>query len=145
MKNPSASIKFSYPEIPIEPLFCNVWGSHDGEPPPFAQRPPISRTQVSWLLRLRVAALGFWVVLWENRNQNKWKLAVNIRKHIFCIPSTKNACKTNEKGYKPPVMIWLNIWEILAGVLADGWRSALLCHSAFRFHCKNRWSIELST
>ena len=76
MKNRNASIKFSYPEIPIEPLFCTVWGSHDGlKAPPFAQRPPISRTQVSWLLRLRVAALGFWVVLWENRNQNKLEIS----------------------------------------------------------------------
>ena len=102
MKNRNASIKFSYLEIPIEPLFCTVWDPH--ESPAIRKTASISRTQ-RLFLRLRVAALGFWVILWENRNQNKWKLAVKtLENMLFASLLTKNACNTNEKGYKPSVM-----------------------------------------
>ena len=133
MKNRNASIKFSYPEIPIKPLFCTVWGSHDSESPAIRKRPPISRTQSLLALAFESGGFGFLGGSLGESKPKHWKQveisSKTLENMFFASLLTKNACNTNEKGYKLSVMTRVKIWEILAGVLADGWRSNLLCHS----------------
>ena len=131
MKNRNASIKFSYPEIPIKPLFASFGALTRA--PPFAKRPPISRTQSLLALAFESGGFGFLDDSLGESKPKHWKqveISTKALENIFFASLlTKNACHTNEKGSKLSVMTRLEIWEILAGVLADGWRSALLCHS----------------
>ena len=133
MKNRNASIKFSYPEIPIEPL-CSPFGTlTTRRAPPFAKRPPISRTQSLLALAFESGGFGFLGGSLGESKPKHWKQveisSKTLENMFFASLLTKNACNTNEKGYKLSVMTRLKIWEILAGVLADGWSSNLLCHS----------------
>ena len=57
MKNRNASIKFSYPEIPIN-LFFAPFGALV-RAPPFAKLPPISRTQSLMTLAFESGGFGF--------------------------------------------------------------------------------------
>ena len=53
----------------------------------------------------------------------------NARKHVFSIPSFEKCLQHKRKRIVNSQLWLIQFWEILAGVLADGWRSNLLCHS----------------